>query len=368
VSTFTLIAKAAGSDEAPENTCAAIAAVLAVPAPAGVTLAIEVDVRLSADAAPVVIRDARLERTTNGRGRVADLTLERLRRLQAGPGAERIPTLEEAREAAGQHELVVDVHARGPGVAERIARSLRRMHAGALARTIVASEHASVVRAVRGLEPRLRTAATNVEAWRKLLLERARLNCWSPRGHTWMVPETHRGLAIATPRFVAHARHAGDDVWVFVVNEPAQLARLRSLGVSGFFTTRPAGVGARCFGAAKNPKLAGRGATPRDCCCWGALVIDSGGSRIKARCFDLRTVFSSPARRPSLLVARAWAQGLRPTGRQARGADPGRSPAAAERAAPATAPRAEAALTRRARARACRRAVARGWLGHHPSG
>lgn len=247
MSTFTLIAKAAGSDEAPENTCAAIAAVLAVPAPPGVTLAIELDVRLSADGAPVVIHDARLERTTNGRGRVADLTLERLRRLQAGPGAERIPTLEEACEVAGQHELVVDVHARGPGVAEQIVRSLRRMHVRSLARTIVASEHAGVVRAVRGLEPRLRTAATNLEAWRKLLLERARLNWWSPRGHTWMVPEKHRGLAIATPRFVARARQAGDAVWVFVVNEPAELARLRSLGVSGVFTTRPAALARGVF-------------------------------------------------------------------------------------------------------------------------
>jgi glycerophosphoryl diester phosphodiesterase len=43
-----------------------------------------------------------------------------------------------------------------------------------------------------------------------------------------------------TPRFVEEARIAGDAVWVFVVDEAVALRRLRSWGVAGCLTTRPA--------------------------------------------------------------------------------------------------------------------------------
>ena len=249
VSTFTLIAKAGGSDEASENTCAALEAAVAVQLPPWAKLALEVDVRLSADGVPVVIHDARLERTTDGRGQVQELTLEQLRGLRAGRGGERVPSLEEVFDVVGERELVLDVHAGSAGSAECLLAALRRLGAPALSRVVVASEHASVVRSLRVQEPRLRTAATKPEAWRKLLLERVKLERWSPHGHTWMVPVVHRGLRVATPRFVASARHAGDDVWVYVVNDSAELLRLRNLGVTGCFTTRPAALARALVGS-----------------------------------------------------------------------------------------------------------------------
>jgi glycerophosphoryl diester phosphodiesterase len=96
-----------------------------------------------------------------------------------------------------------------------------------------------VVQAVRCLEPSLRTAASPREAWRKLLLERVRLERWAPRGHTWMVPVRHRGLEVVTRRFVHSARQAGDDVWPYVVDTAAEAKRLLSLGSTGCFTSRP---------------------------------------------------------------------------------------------------------------------------------
>lgn len=56
--------------------------------------AIEFDVRLSADKKVVIIHDATLDRTTNGRGLVNNFTHEELRRFDAGKG-EKIPTLEQ---------------------------------------------------------------------------------------------------------------------------------------------------------------------------------------------------------------------------------------------------------------------------------
>jgi len=238
-SAFVMIAKAGGSAEGAENTLSAIAAALAVSPPGWARLALEIDVRLSADGALVAHHDATLERTTNGKGLVRAQPFERLRQLSAGPGGEPMPRLEEVYERIGDHELVVELHDSEPIVVHELVRTLARLPPAARQQLILASEHTGVVRALRDLDPGLRTAATAPEAWRKLLLERLRLERWAPRGHVWMVPARHRGVQVVTRRFAESAARAGDDVWVFVVDDAQEALRLRRLGASGCFTTRP---------------------------------------------------------------------------------------------------------------------------------
>ena len=63
----------------PENTLAAFEAAIEAGA-----IMIELDVMLSRDRKVVVIHDATLDRTTNGKGNVADFTLAELKQLDAG--------------------------------------------------------------------------------------------------------------------------------------------------------------------------------------------------------------------------------------------------------------------------------------------
>lgn len=86
---FMTIAHRGASGVRPENTLASFRHALAL----GIKH-LECDVHLSRDGAIVVIHDHTVDRTTNGRGRVADLSLAELRALDAG-GGERIPLLEE---------------------------------------------------------------------------------------------------------------------------------------------------------------------------------------------------------------------------------------------------------------------------------
>lgn len=76
---FMVIAHRGASGVRPENTLAAFREAIAL----GIDH-LECDVRLSRDAHVVVIHDATVDRTTNGRGRVADHTLAELRALDAG--------------------------------------------------------------------------------------------------------------------------------------------------------------------------------------------------------------------------------------------------------------------------------------------
>ncbi|MCL6519864.1 MAG: glycerophosphodiester phosphodiesterase [Armatimonadetes bacterium] len=81
---------------APENTLAAFKRALELKPDL-----IECDVRRTKDGKIIIIHDATVDRTTNGTGRVADMTLEELRQLDAGSwfgaqyAGERLPTLEE---------------------------------------------------------------------------------------------------------------------------------------------------------------------------------------------------------------------------------------------------------------------------------
>jgi glycerophosphoryl diester phosphodiesterase len=94
-----IIAHRGDSAHVPENTLASFAAALEL----GADL-VEFDVQLTKDGAVVVIHDATVNRTTEGRGRVHDMTLAEIRALSAGYPSrfgsnyrgERVPTLGEA--------------------------------------------------------------------------------------------------------------------------------------------------------------------------------------------------------------------------------------------------------------------------------
>jgi glycerophosphoryl diester phosphodiesterase len=88
---------------APENTLAAFRACLEL------RIGFEFDVRRSQDGRLVCVHDETLDRTTSGRGNVADLSLEQLKRLDAGSWfdpafhKEKIPTIEEIAVLIAQH-------------------------------------------------------------------------------------------------------------------------------------------------------------------------------------------------------------------------------------------------------------------------
>ncbi|MFD0352679.1 glycerophosphodiester phosphodiesterase [Streptomyces sp. NPDC127110] len=113
---------------------------------------IALDVRLSKDGALVVLHDAEVDRTTDGTGAVADLTLAELRGLDAGQG-ERVPVLEEVLDAV-RVPLQVSVQDRAAAavLAELIVRR------DLAARVEVASGDGEVLAAVARHAPGVRTA------------------------------------------------------------------------------------------------------------------------------------------------------------------------------------------------------------------
>src|SRR5262244_4166653 len=147
------------SGHAPENTLAAFRKSLAM----GATF-IETDLQLSRDARFVAIHDSTVDRTTNGRGAVHDLSLAELRRLDAGAwfgsefAGERIPTLEEVLEFAKKHDVVFYLELKPAGSwggEHALIGALR--DSGEIARTVVISFDSRILQALRRIEPTVMT-------------------------------------------------------------------------------------------------------------------------------------------------------------------------------------------------------------------
>lgn len=111
---------------APENTLAAFDKAIEMGA-----RAIEMDVRMTADGHFVIMHDATVDRTTDGRGFVSKMTLAEIVALDAGSwfgpdfSGERVPTLREAlRHLKGRAAVDIDFKAGPDDSAQRIAQIL----------------------------------------------------------------------------------------------------------------------------------------------------------------------------------------------------------------------------------------------------
>jgi glycerophosphoryl diester phosphodiesterase len=242
-----VIAHRGASAEAPENTLPAFELAERQGADA-----LELDVRLTADGAPVVCHDATLDRTTDASGPLRARTLAELRGVDAGArfspdrggsfpyrgGSARIPTLGEVLWAFPRMPVLIEI--KEPEAQEPVRRVLRQEDA--VARCVAASELLEAVQAFR--EPPFASGAAGPEI---AALYRAQLFRRRPpvAGYDLLsVPLRHRGLPVPTRRFVAAARSLGCPVHVWTINEPATARRLWARGVAGIVTNRPAAIAA----------------------------------------------------------------------------------------------------------------------------
>jgi glycerophosphoryl diester phosphodiesterase len=141
--------RGAGSLE-PENTLRAMQRAIAL----GVDQ-IETDAQLTRDGYLVLMHDPTVDRTTNGTGKVAELTFAEIRQLNAGHG-ERIPTLQEAL-ALTRSKVVLQIELKGPGTALPVVQAVEA--ADAVAQVILTSfKHQWLVEA-QAQNPKLHTGA-----------------------------------------------------------------------------------------------------------------------------------------------------------------------------------------------------------------
>jgi glycerophosphoryl diester phosphodiesterase len=224
-----------GAGLAPENTLAAFRKALEL----GVD-ALEMDLHVTRDGVVVVIHDGTLDRTTDGRGDVGDLSLEAVKRSDAGgkfaPAfrGERVPSLREVIDlvkTSGNGRVRLDLelkyHQARPGrpedFEERVLEILRGT--GIAERVNVISFHHPSLTKVKALEPKIRTgllAGGRMAPQDPVALVRQfRADYYSPN------------FRHVTSEAVAALHQAGIPIVPWTINEEAEMRRLMALGIGG---------------------------------------------------------------------------------------------------------------------------------------
>jgi len=223
-----VVAHRGASAQAPENTLEAFRLGIEQGADA-----LELDVRLSADGIAVVIHDPTIDRTTNGTGAVAGLSLEELQRSDAGGGA-RIPTLRAVLESFPSVPILLEVKA--PEAQGAVATEIDR--AGARERVVIASfQHRALEQLRQG--PYL-IGADRRDVTALYTLGRLHLETASPRCLCYAVPWRWRGkLEVPRPWFIRAATRQNRPVHVWTVDEPEIANLLWQRGACGIITNRP---------------------------------------------------------------------------------------------------------------------------------
>lgn len=209
----------------PENTIGSVRKAIDL----GVDM-VEIDVHVCATGEVVVIHDERLERTTDGTGFVRQKSLGYLKELEAGRG-ERIPTLRELLDAVDRR-VALNVELKGHGTAGPVLKILNEYiqhHRWEPEQFVVSTFMRKKLKRLSRSHPPVPVGA---------------LLAYRPWGFIRFAREiraysVHLNLRLASPQLIREAQQAGMKVFVWTVNDPADIERIMGYGVDGIFTDFP---------------------------------------------------------------------------------------------------------------------------------
>lgn len=186
---------------------------------------VEFDIQLSADGMPVVIHDPMLDRTTNGRGPVRELSLAELKKLDAGEG-ESIPTLIEAlRFCKGKADVQVELK---DSECPAVVADLLKSEWGSEKLVVTSLEVPTLLR-FAALMPGIPMGHLNNDPNHDMVV--AALE----QGHRWICPRCD----VVTQEGVGRAHGAGLLVYVYHVNDRETAERTAAWGVDAIGTDFP---------------------------------------------------------------------------------------------------------------------------------
>ena len=227
-----IVAHRGGGRHAPENTLAAFKLGQGLGFRAH-----EFDVKLSRDGVPLLMHDSTLERTTNGKGRAADLTWTELQALDAGSWhseafkGERIPNLQEVVATLVAQGTMAHVEIKPtPGfdrvTGEQVVRKAARFFAGAPVLPVFSSFSFEGLMSARFVWP---------EAPRGWLIDQFTDADWD-RLRALEAISLHTNHKKFDVSLVKPLHDAGYRIMLYTVNEIDRARELLDAGVDGVFT------------------------------------------------------------------------------------------------------------------------------------
>ena len=224
------------SSQYPENTMTAFRKALEAGADG-----IEFDARLTADGQIVIMHDASVDRTTNGKGKVRNLSFAEIRNLDAGLKKgmvfenERVPMLEEVlAELGGKLLLNIELCNYEEGDERTLANETVELieKYNLVDSVIVSSFRFNNLVYVKDLNPGISCGLLALKGI-KGFIARNLLN------HSVSVDAVHPYYTDATEALIRREQQCGRKIRAYTVNDPKDIRHLYDLGVDAIFTDDP---------------------------------------------------------------------------------------------------------------------------------
>ena len=197
---------------------------------------LEMDVQMTKDGHLVVIHDETVDRTTNGTGRIVELTLVEIRALDAGQG-EQIPTFQEVIEFSREAGVPILPEAklpqRYPGIEEKMVTEI--IEANYISQTVVQSFEPTTLENIRAINPDISVCALYG-------LLGFNLGDSQPGGADIVAPMAE--MVILYPWMIRQAHAAGHKVfvWFWITEHPLMLRLILALGADGLMVNDTASL------------------------------------------------------------------------------------------------------------------------------
>ena len=213
---------------------------------------LEMDINMTRDGRIILMHDTTVDRTTDGNGRIPDLTLEEIQALEVGVNwtqddgqtypyvgqGLRVPTLEEVFERFPDYPMVIEIKQSDPPMVEPFCNLIRQHNMQE--KVIVASFNDDTIQAFRALCSEVATAPGGDEVRNYVLLNFIFLSpILSPNYEAFQVPTASGGITVIRQPFINAAHRRNLQVQVWTINDPTEMDRLIDLGVDGIMTDRP---------------------------------------------------------------------------------------------------------------------------------
>lgn len=229
MSQTSIIAHRGASGSAPENTLASFRSAMDIGADF-----IELDIHLSKDGELIVMHDETVTRTTNGKGKIRNLTLEQIKSLDAGSWFGDkfkglvVPTLDEVFQlSGGKIKLLIEVKGSSrkyPGIEKKLVETIYKYYAKDWC--IVQSFDDEILKNISQLDPSI--------VLHQLIVGRI----FPP-----VIPEFIRAVNpnhhFVSGKKIEKIHSQGKKIFVWTVNEEKRMGKLISMEVDGIITNYP---------------------------------------------------------------------------------------------------------------------------------
>jgi len=219
---------------------------------------IEMDVQMTADEQLVLLHDYNTIRTTGDDHFINELSLEEVRKLNAGHNFEKqgkythrsspikIPELREVFRIFPKARLLLDIHTNNPKVVETLIDLIEsEFREGDF---IVASEYDEIIKKLKAQRPGWGYGVPEQEAKKMLYSSFLYLDGLFPiTSDILMLPKKYGRISVLSKRVISHAQKRNKKIWAWLyegefietVNSKSEMEALQDIGIDGIFTEYP---------------------------------------------------------------------------------------------------------------------------------